>query len=171
MKRKILLVCLLSCLIFSCKNSNEKFNYSSSSKKIRGGFDNGRFIDFTLKTINSSSITKEDFLYLTENNIYSNSISQIQIDDSFVKVMTKENNKSIQFEYEYKIVSSTSVLYLIPLDYSKLNLYIDGKKENVYSNSNLSYMIILSGFGENRIEISEYAKDICFIKNGTYWKM
>ena len=53
---------------------------------------------------------------------------KILVNDSFVKVMTKENNKSIQFEYEYKIVSSSSVLYLIPLDYSKLNLYIDGKK-------------------------------------------
>ena len=60
---------------------------------------------------------------------------------------------------------------IYPKDIREVLVEIDGMRVNPLTIGNLSYMVILYGFGENRIEINEVLEGESFINSGTYWKI
>lgn len=180
MIKRVMKIAILAISLFvlsSCNNSISE-NITSVKRKITNGFDDGRFIDVTLKNVDASYITKEDFENYTINKVFKRKSDTIRFENNKIIFnidnSTKKDyqNKKIKIEYEYIINSGgKNSLCIYPKDIREVLVEIDGMRINPLTIGNLSYMVILYGFGENRIEINEVLEGESFINSGTYWKI
>lgn len=180
MIKRVMKIAILAISLFvlsSCNNSISE-NITSAKRKITNGFDDGRFIDVTLKNVDASYITKEDFENYTINKVFKRKSDTIRFENNKIIFdidnSTKKDyqNKKIKIEYEYIINSGgKNSLCIYPKDIREVLVEIDGMRINPLTIGNLSYMVILYGFGENRIEINDVLEGESFINSGTYWKI
>ena len=84
MIKRVMKIAILAISLFvlsSCNNSISE-NITSVKRKITNGFDDGRFIDVTLKNVDASYITKEDFENYTINKVFKRKSDTIRFENN-----------------------------------------------------------------------------------------
>lgn len=151
---------------------SEKNTVMKTGNKKEGGFDTGRYIDFSHTSIKASNYTIDDFFAVC-SGVYESSGIFIEVNNSKKVITLRGSTNNIQYDIAYTPIlkaANEDCAYLAPNYEFPISLYTNGEETDSCSLPAFFTFIALHGIGENRIEVSSVLQEKSMVSGKTYWK-